>query len=149
MLTSTFLNETYQETWNMFTSLNKNKSVCLNFDPYHIFCDKNYCKPLSDWMKKVKSSVFECFVQLYDIILNANTKRSDVQILFFRSSCGEYNMHQKHMYLSLCNRKDSHQCKLKLFVIDEGTDDLHWCKKLTGETNLITRFSLVFLWVMF
>ena len=125
MLTSTFLNETYQETWNMFTSLNKNKSVWLNFDPYHIFCDKNYCKPLSDWMKKVKSSVFECFVQLYDIILNANTKRSDVQILFFRSSCGEYNMHQKHMYLSLCNRKDSHQCKLKLFVIDEGTDDLH------------------------
>ena len=140
-LESTFLNTMYKETWNMFAALNKNDR-CLNFQNYSIYCeDTTYYKHLSDWVAAVKSSIFECFVQLYDI-MSANRVSNDVRILFCQCCNREVKGHKNQIYLSFHSPKNVRQTKLKLYIITEHAGDINW-DKIIDEMCQIARFSIV------
>ena len=144
-LENTFLNEMYQETWNMFISMNKD--TWLNFQNYFIYCKDMYRESLSHWIADINSSFLESFVaELYDI-LNSNTSKKIVQVLFFKSDqCGNNatDAHKEKIYISLCDQKNVHQTKLELFVINKDI-----LKGLNSNwfmlfENLNNRFSMVF-----
>ena len=140
-LESTFSNEMYQETWNMFIAMNHNS--WLLFQNYSIYCSNKYHRDLSNWISNMKSSSFlKSFIQLYNIINAKSTSSNVVQILFYNRKAKQ---HQEHIYLSFCSRESGYQIELKLFVIDkdEGPELLQWFK-LFQMMSVITRFSLVF-----
>ena len=145
-LETTFLNEMYQETWNMFIAINKD--TWLNVQNYFIYCKGAYREILSQWISNIKSSFLEAFVELYDI-LNYNTMSQDsevVQVLFYQSDqCSNnttnHDTHQEQMYISLCDQNNVYRTKLQLFVITEHLKYLSWSKLFE---NLSNRFSVIF-----
>ena len=140
-LESTFLNQMYQETWNMFTAMNHNS--WLLFQDYSIYCCNKYHQDLSNWISDVKSlSFLKCFMEFYNII-NAKSKSSNVDVVQFLFCNRNVKINQKHIYLSFCSRESGYQIEIKLFVIDEASKVLHWFK-LFQMMSVIAKFSLVF-----
>ena len=131
-LENTFLNEMYQETWNMFIAMNKNN--CLIFQNHFIYCKDEYHELLSKWIVKVKSSSFlDSIIQLHDNIRTNAIYNKNVQILLFVSdqSCHNAAYSYQEMYLSLCSRKQVDQTKIELFVIEKVVKDFkYWFKPL-------------------
>ena len=136
-LENTFLNEMYQETWNMFISMNKD--TWLNVQNYFIYCKDTYRESLSHWIADINS---ESFVKLYDI-LNSNTiSKKVVQVLITNSDHCNNNAtdtHKEQMYISLCGQKNVHQTKLELFVVNEDLNS-NWFMLFE---HLNTRFSMI------
>ena len=136
-LETTFLNEMYQETWNMFIYMNKR--TWLNIQNYFIYCKNTYRESLSHWISNIKSSVLESFVELYDI-LSFSTKV--VQVLFFRDqySNSSTDAHQETIYISLCDQKNLH---LELLMINKDIKSLNSNWYMLFQ-NLSNKFSMVF-----
>ena len=145
-LENTFLNEMYQETWNMFIAMNKNKKTWLNFQNYSVYSKDIHYESLSKWIADHKSLSFsECFFQLYNII-NANSMSSDVvQIIFSKIDISAANANQEQIYLSLWDVKNACHIELKLFIIDEAITLLNsnWFM-LFHHLLIINKFSVVF-----
>ena len=144
-LESTFLNEMYQETWNMFIAMNKNKKTWLDFQNYSVYSKDIHYDSLSKWIADHKSLSFsECFIQLYNI-MNANSMSSDVQIIFSKNDISAANTHQEQIYLSLWDAKYACYIELKLFIIDETitTVNSKWFM-LFQNLWINNRFSVVF-----
>ena len=141
-LENTFLNEMYQETWNMFVSMNKD--TWLNVQNYSIYCKDAYGESLSQWISNIKSSFLKSFAELYNI-LNCNAISGKVvQVLFHEnnqcsSNAINVDAHYKQMYISLCDQKNVHKTKLQLFVINNKLN-LNWYKLLKD----LYKFSMVF-----
>ena len=144
-LENTFLNEMYQETWNMFIAMNKNKKTWLDFQTYSVYSKDTHYDILFKWIADHKSLSFsECFVQLYNII-NANSMSSDVvQIIFSKNDISVANAHQEQIYLSLWDAKTVHQMKLKLFIIDEATKILNSKLFILLKNLHYSGFSVIF-----
>ena len=148
-LETTFLNEMYQETWNMFVTMNKD--TWFSVQNYFIYCKDMYRESLSHWISNIKSSFLESFLELYDILNFNAISKEVVQVLFFKSDqCSsnesdahqEHDEHQEQIYISLCDQNNVHQAKLELFVINKDIkDNSNWFILLE---NLVNRFSVVF-----
>ena len=136
-LQNTFLDETYQEAWNIFIAINKKK--WLMFQNYSIYCKDMYCEILSNWIAYVRpSSLLEHLNELYDIVHTNAGSSNFVQILFSNTtqSCNDAaNAFQSKTYLSLCTL---HQTKLELFA----SDNSNWLKPVIK--YLTNKFSIVF-----
>ena len=140
-LESTFLNQMYQGTWNMFTAMNHNS--WLLFRDYSIYCSNKYHQDLSNWISDVKSlSFLKCFMKFYNII-NAKSTSSNVNVVQFLFCNRNVKINRKHIYLSFCSRESGYQIEIKLFVIDEASKVLHWFK-LFQMMSVIAKFSLIF-----
>ena len=137
-LENTFLNEMYQETWNMFISMNKD--TWLNVQNHFIYCKDTHRESLSHWIADINS---ESFVELYDI-LNSNTiSKKVVQVLIYKSdqcSNNTTDTHKEQVYISLCDQKNVQQTKLELFVVNENLNS-NWFMLFEHLNN---RFSMVF-----
>ena len=57
-LENTFLNEMYQETWNMFIAVNKNRKTWLDFQNYSVYSKDIHYDSLSKWIADHKSLSF-------------------------------------------------------------------------------------------
>ena len=138
-LETTFLNEMYQETWNMFVAMNK--ATWLNVQNYFIYCKDAYRESLSQWISNIQSSFLESFVELYNI-LNCNTiSQKVVQVLLYENDqcVTNHDARQEQMYISLCDQRNVHQTKLQFFVIYKDLNS-NWYELFE---NLINRFSMV------
>ena len=137
-LENTFLNEMYQETWNMFISMNKD--TWLNVQNYFIYCKDTHRESLSHWIADINS---ESFVKLYDILNSNIISKKIVQVLISMSdqcSNNATDTHKEQMYISLCDLKNVHQTKLELFVVNEDLNS-NWFMLFE---NLSNRFSMIF-----
>ena len=140
-LETTFLNEMYRETWNMFVAMNK-KATWLNVKNYFIYYKNTYHESLSQWISNIKSSFIESFVELYNI-LNCYTISQEVVQVLFHFQCSNnatnHDAHQEQMYISLCDARNVHKTKLQLFVIDKDLNS-NWYKLFKN----LSEFSMVF-----
>ena len=146
-LEHTFLNEIYQQTWNMFIAMSKR--TWLTFQNYFIYFKDMYHESLSNWIANIKSSLFvECIAELYDTVCNSPISSNPVQILFSQDtqpSNGAANAYQQQIYLSLCSIKYVSQIRLQMFIFDKATINLfsNW-HMITEKLRVIYGFSVVF-----
>ena len=145
-LENTFLNVMYQETWNMFIAMNKNKKTWLDFQNYSVYSKEIHYDNLSKWITDCKSLSFsECFVQLYNIIYTNSMSSDVVQIIFSKNDISAANAHQQQIYLSLWDAENPCRIELKLFIIDEAITSLNSNWYMLFQNLLINnRFSVVF-----
>ena len=140
-LETTFLNEMYQETWNMF--INMNKDTWFNVQNYFIYCKDTYRKSLSHWISNIKSSVLESFVELYDTLSFNTLSKKVIQVLFFKNdqySNSSTDAHQEKIYISLCDQKN---LQLELLMINKDIKGLNSNWYILFQ-NLSNKFSMVF-----
>ena len=144
-LENTFLNEMCQETWNMFTAMNKR--TWLTFQNYCVYCKDSYQESLSTWIANVKSSSFaECITKLYDSLHDIQISSKIIQILFSQSTQSpKSNAYLQQIYLSLSSRQHIKQIEVQMFIFDKGTNDLNskWFA-IIEKLRLTDRFSVVF-----
>ena len=144
-LENTFLNEMCQETWNMFTAMNKR--TWLTFQNYCVYCKDSYQESLSTWIANVKSSSFaECITELSDSLHDIQISSKIIQILFSQSTQSpKSNAYLKQIYLSLSSRQHIKQIEVQMFIFDKHTNDLYskWFA-IIEKLRLTDRFSVVF-----
>ena len=121
-LRNTFLNERYQGTWTMFMAMNK--TTCLNFLNFSVYCKVAHYDSLTKWIANFKTlPLFNCFIQLYDIIDSKIISSEVLQILFSKDESNKMKAitQRQCFYLSVCSPEKT---KVELFIIDIAEQDV-------------------------